>query len=152
MVDSQQTPNFDPHTIWPEFVNRLPDPSRLTVIANKADLSQLTPGLLNNSPALIAISAHTGEGVEALQEHLKDVMGFTGASEGGFTARRRHLDALERAAELLLTGKQQLHAYAAGELLAEDLRQAQNALSEITGEFTSDDLLGRIFSSFCIGK
>lgn len=152
MVDSEKTPNFDPLSIWPEFVNRLPDPSRLTVIANKADLSQLKPGLINDSPALIAISAHTGEGIETLQQHLKDVMGFTGASEGGFTARRRHLDALERAEELLLTGKQQLQSYAAGELLAEDLRQAQNALSEITGEFTSDDLLGRIFSSFCIGK
>jgi len=152
MVDSEKTPNFDPQSIWPEFVNRLPDPSRLTVIANKADLSQLNPGLINESPTVIAISAHTGEGIETLQQHLKDVMGFTGANEGGFTARRRHLDALERAEELLLTGKQQLQSYAAGELLAEDLRQAQNALSEITGEFTSDDLLGRIFSSFCIGK
>jgi len=152
MVDSEKTPNFDPQSIWPEFVNRLPDPSRLTVIANKADLSHLKPGLINESPALIAISAHTGEGIETLQQHLKDVMGFTGANEGGFTARRRHLDALERAEELLLTGKQQLESFAAGELLAEDLRQAQNALSEITGEFTSDDLLGRIFSSFCIGK
>ena len=152
LVDSEQTPDLDPNTIWPEFVNRLPDPSRLTVIANKADLSQLKPGLISEAPALIAISARTGEGVEALQEHLKKVMGFTGASEGGFTARRRHLDALERAAELLLAGQQQLHAYAAGELLAEDLRQAQNTLSEITGEFSSDDLLGRIFSSFCIGK
>jgi len=152
MVDSEKTPNFDPQSIWPEFVNRLPDPSRLTVIANKADLSQLNPGLINDSPTVIAISAHTGEGIETLQQHLKDVMGFTGANEGGFTARRRHLDALERAEELLLTGKQQLQSYAAGELLAEDLRQAQNALSEITGEFTSDDLLGRIFSSFCIGK
>lgn len=67
-------------------------------------------------------------------------------------ARRRHLDALERAHELLQTGLDQLEYNGAGELLAEDLRQAQNSLNEITGEFTPDDLLGRIFSSFCIGK
>lgn len=67
-------------------------------------------------------------------------------------ARRRHIDALERARELLETGAEQLLLHGAGELLAEDLRQAQQVLSEITGEFTSDDLLGRIFSSFCIGK
>ncbi len=152
MVDSASTDTLDPHTLWPEFVDRLPDASRLTVIANKADLSNLTPGLITESPASIAISAQTGAGLEDLKQHLKDTMGFTGASEGGFTARRRHLNALERAENLLQTGKQQLNTHAAGELLAEDLRQAQNALSEITGEFSSDDLLGRIFSSFCIGK
>ena len=90
--------------------------------------------------------------MEDLKQHLKDIMGFCNSGEGGFTARRRHLDALERAQSFLALGKTQLHGYAAGELLAEDLRQAQNALSEITGEFTPDDLLGRIFSSFCIGK
>jgi tRNA modification GTPase len=67
-------------------------------------------------------------------------------------ARRRHVDALQRAMAHLVQGEQQLLGMAAGELLAEDLRQAQEALNEITGEFTSDDLLGRIFSSFCIGK
>ena len=79
-------------------------------------------------------------------------MGFSDSGESGFTARRRHLDALARAENFLASGKAQLQGYAAGELLAEDLRQAQNALGEITGEFTPDDLLGRIFSSFCIGK
>ena len=79
-------------------------------------------------------------------------MGFSGAGEGGFTARRRHLDALSRAAKALEAGKQQLNTSGAGELLAEDLRQCQSYLSEITGEFTPDDLLGEIFSSFCIGK
>ncbi len=79
-------------------------------------------------------------------------MGFAGTTEGGFMARRRHLDALERAAEHLEIGKEQLEGFMAGEILAEELRLAQQHLSEITGEFTSDDLLGRIFTSFCIGK
>ena len=70
----------------------------------------------------------------------------------GITARQRHLDALAAAANCLTQGAEQLALHAAGELLAEDLRDAQNQLSEITGEFTPDDLLGRIFSSFCIGK
>ena len=80
------------------------------------------------------------------------IMGFQGQEEGLFSARRRHLDALEQALQLVNTGRRQLSASGAGELLAEDLRQAQNKLSEITGQFTSDDLLGQIFSSFCIGK
>ncbi len=79
-------------------------------------------------------------------------MGFQGNTEGGFMARRRHLDALERATERLLVAKEQLEVFVAGELVAEELRLAQESLSEITGEFSSDDLLGRIFSSFCIGK
>ena len=77
---------------------------------------------------------------------------ITSSTEGGFLARRRHLQALEKAAEHLNKGQYQLITFHAGELLAEELRLAQEALSEITGEFTSDDLLGRIFSSFCIGK
>lgn len=152
MVDSTTTDNLDPHSIWPEFVDRLPDPSRLTVISNKTDLSGKPSGVLLQEPFTLGLSAQSGEGVDVLRQHLKSVMGFTGAGEGGFTARRRHIDALERAHGFLESGKAQLSGYAAGELLAEDLRQAQNALSEITGEFTPDDLLGRIFSSFCIGK
>ena len=80
------------------------------------------------------------------------VAGYVGQTGGGFSARRRHLDALARAAEHIDTGGRQLAGEQAGELLAEELRQAQQALAEITGEFSSDDLLGRIFSSFCIGK
>ncbi len=152
MVDSTVTENLDPHAIWPEFVDRLPDRERVTVIANKTDLSGTATGLITDSPVTLGLSAARGDGVEELRQHLKQVMGFTGAGEGGFTARRRHLDALERAQHFLASGQAQLTGSAAGELLAEDLRQAQNALSEITGEFTPDDLLGRIFSSFCIGK
>src|SRR5690606_37434334 len=110
------------------------------------------PALHDALPILVVISAAAGEGIDALKQHLKTQMGYQQAGEGGFTARRRHLDALERAKGFIDSGKAQLQGMAAGELLAEDLRAAQNALSEITGEFTPDDLLGRIFSSCCIGK
>ena len=100
----------------------------------------------------IALSATDGGGVEALRAHLKACMGFEQTTEGGFSARRRHLDALQRAASALDHGYRQLTLAGSGELLAEDLRQAQQVLGEITGAFSSDDLLGRIFSSFCIGK
>lgn len=154
MVDGRTTSEYLPAEVWPEFVQQLPDPNKVTLVRNKIDLSGETGGLLfdKNNQVCIGISAATGEGVAALTQHLKDVMGFNQTGEGGFTARRRHLDALERAQNYLDAGKAQLHGYSAGELLAEDLRHTQNALSEITGEFTSDDLLGRIFSSFCIGK
>jgi tRNA modification GTPase len=79
-------------------------------------------------------------------------MGYESAAEGGFIARRRHIEALQTAQQAILTGEAQLQGMAAGELLAEELRIAQQHLSEITGEFSADDLLGEIFSSFCIGK
>lgn len=154
LVDSGSTQELEANKIWPEFIEKLEDPSKLTLVRNKIDLSGEISGLntLANGDIYIGISAATGAGMDDLKQHLKDIMGFSNSGEGGFTARRRHLDALERAQSFLALGKAQLHGYAAGELLAEDLRQAQNALSEITGEFTPDDLLGRIFSSFCIGK
>ncbi len=153
MVDGTTTEATDPKEIWPDFVDRLPDHMGMTVIRNKVDQTGETLGLSQESqPTLIRLSAKTGQGVEALRTHLKQCMGFTGNQEGGFMARRRHLDALERAAEHLAIGQQQLEGYMAGEILAEELRIAQQHLNEITGEFSSDDLLGRIFSSFCIGK
>ncbi|WP_140920593.1 tRNA uridine-5-carboxymethylaminomethyl(34) synthesis GTPase MnmE [Limnobaculum xujianqingii] len=153
MVDGTTTDAIEPEHIWPEFMARLPKTLPITVVRNKADLTGETLGISEvNSHSLIRLSARTGEGVEALRNHLKESMGFTSNTEGGFLARRRHLQALETAAQHLDQGMDQLVSARAGELLAEELRQAQQALSEITGEFTSDDLLGRIFSSFCIGK
>lgn len=154
LVDSRETHLTDAREIWPEFVEKLQDPTKVTLVRNKIDLSQEAAGLFqsDNNNTYIGISAATGTGIDDLKQHLKTIMGFSANGESGFTARRRHLDALERAQTFLNTGKAQLQGYAAGELLAEDLRQAQNALGEITGEFTPDDLLGRIFSSFCIGK
>lgn len=154
LVDSRQSQLTDPLEIWPEFVNKLENPSKITLVRNKIDLSEEAAGLFqsNSDSVYIGISAATGAGIDDLKQHLKTIMGFSESGESGFTARRRHLDALERAQTFLASGKAQLQGYAAGELLAEDLRQAQHALNEITGEFTPDDLLGRIFSSFCIGK
>ena len=153
MVDSTTTNETNPEKLWPEFIERLPKNIPVTVIRNKADLTGEPLGYSEqNGYCLIQLSARTGEGITLLRDHLKQVMGFTSSTEGGFLARRRHLQALEKAAEHLNNGQYQLNTFHAGELLAEELRLAQEALSEITGEFTSDDLLGRIFSSFCIGK
>ncbi|MBI0103991.1 tRNA uridine-5-carboxymethylaminomethyl(34) synthesis GTPase MnmE [Gilliamella sp. W8145] len=153
MVDSTTTNETNPEKLWPEFIERLPKNLPVTVIRNKADLTGEPLGYSEqNGYCLIQLSARTGEGITLLRDHLKQVMGFTSSTEGGFLARRRHLQALEKAAEHLNNGQYQLTTFHAGELLAEELRLAQEALSEITGEFTSDDLLGRIFSSFCIGK
>jgi tRNA modification GTPase len=152
VVDSEQSQERDPAKLWPDFATELPHQHNITVIHNKCDQVGKTPALETGDPCLIRLSAKRGDGIELLREHLKHCMGYSGAGEGGFTARRRHIDALERAEQALLTGQQQLQDLGAGELLAEDLRLCQNALSEITGSFTPDDLLGHIFSSFCIGK
>jgi tRNA modification GTPase len=126
---------------------------RITVIRNKADLSAEKIGFDNETQfPTVTMSAKQNQGIDALREHLKDVMGYNATAEGGFLARRRHIEALHRAQQSILAGESQLQGLGAGELLAEDLRVAQQALSDITGEFTADDLLGEIFSSFCIGK
>ncbi|MCE8017260.1 tRNA uridine-5-carboxymethylaminomethyl(34) synthesis GTPase MnmE [Halomonas sp. MCCC 1A17488] len=153
LVDAATTDATDPMAIWPEFVARLPDPSRLTLVRNKIDASrEAATAELSTTPPVIRLSARTGEGVDNLKEHLKTVMGYSTTTEGRFSARRRHLDALDRAQRALESGEAQLSGHGAGELLAEDLRDAQQALGEITGEFSADDLLGEIFGSFCIGK
>lgn len=100
----------------------------------------------------LGISAKTGTGLDALRQHLKDCMGYETAGEGAVSARARHIEALQRAERHAETAFKQLTVSRAGELLAEELRIAQTALGEITGEFHADDLLGRIFGSFCIGK
>ena len=133
-------------------LERLPSDAPVSVIFNKVDLLQRSSRYEQSSPPRIELSATTGEGVELLQQHLKECVGFQGADAGTLSARRRHLDALARADAHLHEALRQLTECRAGELMAEELRQAQQALNEITGEFTADDLLGRIFSSFCIGK
>ncbi|MEG3078990.1 tRNA uridine-5-carboxymethylaminomethyl(34) synthesis GTPase MnmE [Halomonas sp. 5021] len=153
LVDASTTDETDPMAIWPEFVARLPDQQRLTLVRNKIDTSAEQAGIdLSTTPPTVRLSAKTGMGVDNLKAHLKDIMGFSATTEGRFSARRRHLDALDRAMNALETGRRQLEGNGAGELLAEDLRDAQQALGEITGEFSADDLLGEIFGSFCIGK
>ena len=131
----------------------LPPELPVTRIHNKIDLSGHSPGLsddLGNGPR-IHLSLKTGVGVDNLIDHLKASVGYDSGAEGVFTARRRHLDALDRARQATDNALARLRT-GEPELLAEELRLAQHSLGEITGEFTSDDLLGRIFSSFCIGK
>ncbi|MBL3618525.1 MAG: tRNA uridine-5-carboxymethylaminomethyl(34) synthesis GTPase MnmE [gamma proteobacterium endosymbiont of Lamellibrachia anaximandri] len=131
----------------------LPEHVPLTLIRNKIDLSGTPPALVDDEGLTeIFIAAKSSLGIDLLKDHLKQAMGYTGSVEGEFIARRRHLNALANAMNLLHQGKRMLEETAAGELLAEDLRLAQQSLNEITGEFTADDLLGRIFSTFCIGK
>ncbi len=131
----------------------LPQGVPLLFIRNKIDLTGRNPGITESENGTeIAISAHAKSDIQLLREYLKQSCGFHGEQEGEFLARRRHLDALERAAGSLGAGAHALQQTGSGELLAEELRQAQLALSEITGEFSADDLLGEIFSSFCIGK
>jgi len=153
MVDGTTTDATDPAEIWPDFIDRLPASIGLTVIRNKMDLTGETLAPTEDQGhSIFKISAKENLGLDELKNHLKECMGYQSNTEGGFIARRRHLDAIEKADEHLQIGKQQLEVYMAGELLAEELRLAQEQLSEITGEFSSDDLLGRIFTSFCIGK
>ncbi|TGN39478.1 tRNA uridine-5-carboxymethylaminomethyl(34) synthesis GTPase MnmE [Marinobacter confluentis] len=154
MVDATTTDATRPLELWPDFIDQLPDNAPLTVIRNKVDLTGEAVGVEQQGDAapVIRIAAKSADGLEDLRNHLKACMGFASTTEGGFLARRRHLDALERAKASMLQGESQLQGYGAGELLAEDLRAAQDALGEITGALTPDDLLGKIFSSFCIGK
>jgi len=123
----------------------------LTVVANKIDLAGIDPrDEVEDGVTVIYASALTGAGVELLVAHLKQIAGVGADSAGAFSARRRHLDALARTRNHLAAARPQL---AVGlELAAEHLRNAQTALSELTGELTSDDLLGEIFATFCLGK
>ncbi|WP_431483030.1 tRNA uridine-5-carboxymethylaminomethyl(34) synthesis GTPase MnmE [Pseudomonas solani] len=154
VVDATAAESTDPFALWPEFLDSRPDPTKVTLIRNKADLSGDAVDLQTSADGHVTLnlSARSGEGLELLREHLKACMGYEQTAESSFSARRRHLEALRQASGHLEHGRSQLTLAGAGELLAEDLRHAQQALGEITGAFSSDDLLGRIFSSFCIGK
>ena len=122
------------------------------VLRNKIDLTGEPPGRTGDDAPVLNISAKTGAGIDALQDALRELAGYRDLGEGAFTARSRHVDALERAHAHFESGRRALVEKRAGELLAEELRLSHSALGEITGEFTPDDLLGRIFSEFCIGK
>lgn len=134
------------------LLDELPPNVARLLIVNKIDLGAQPPGAETRAglPHL-RISARTGEGLDLLRAELKTRAGM-GSGEGAFSARRRHVSALERVQTHLDHAAVALAAARAGELAAEDLRHAQQALGEITGSYTSDDLLGAIFGSFCIGK
>jgi len=123
------------------------------ICVNKIDLLGIPPHLESNPGfTRVYLSAQTGAGTLLLRDHLKTSAGYLEADSGALSARRRHLDALRRARELVGSAADTLRQSHAIELFAEDLRLAQRNLSEITGDFTSEDLLGEIFGSFCIGK
>lgn len=140
----------DPAPLLAELPEGLP----VIKVWNKIDLSGGVPGEVApvGGATEIAISALTGTGIDALRAAIKAQAGFEAAGEGTMIARQRHLDTIRRARGHFDAGVVQLEEHRAGELLAEELGCAQRALAEITGEFGSDDLLGEIFSSFCIGK
>ena len=122
------------------------------VVNNKIDMSGASASVNSNDYFTeVSLSAKTGDGFSLFTESLKTLCGFS-QSENNFVARSRHIEAIDNARGYILEGKKQLLENQAGELLAEDLRQAQNYLGTITGKVSSDDLLGEIFSSFCIGK
>ena len=131
----------------------LPQDVPVTLIFNKIDLSGAEAGVEESrDPPQVFLSARTGAGLDLLRAHLKHRAGYRSGDAGALSARRRHLDALNRARSCVVQAAQLLTTTRAFELFAEELRLAQLALGEITGEFSSDDLLGEIFSSFCIGK
>jgi len=135
------------------LIESLPTHISITKIYNKIDLVGLEPQIKQDKDsAEIYLSIKTGIGLDLLTQHLKQSVGFNEATDNVFIARRRHIEALTKAHDYVDNALKQLQTSLAGELVAEDLRLAQNHLAEITGQFSSDDLLGRIFSSFCIGK
>ena len=153
VVDASEQDDESLEQLWPEYFERFSQqPHNIISIFNKQDLLKKPIQEVDRGGAAIGVSAKTGDGLLGLKQLILDSVGYQQQAEGVFSARRRHLSAINRATDLVCHGIQQLEQSNAGELLAEDLRQAQHYLSEITGEFTSDDLLGVIFSSFCIGK
>lgn len=121
-------------------------------VDNKIDLTGAPPGRIAGAAPAVAVSALTGAGLDALRALIQELAGYRDAGEGAFTARRRHIDAIRLAFAHFRAGTEALESTRAGELLAEELKLAHEALGEVTGRVTSDDLLGRIFSTFCIGK
>jgi tRNA modification GTPase len=140
------------------LLDELPDSARALIVLNKIDLlddgDNVGPSADGADRHLntVAISAKTGAGLPKLRAKIREMLGAAEQTEGTFSARQRHVDALQRTAAHLLAGEQRLTVDQAAELLAEELRLAQRALGEITGEMLPDDLLGAIFASFCIGK
>lgn len=146
---------------WPDaargLLQELPDNIDASIVANKIDINPIDPAdtkMKRNGASMpvLALSAKTGQGIDGLRKHLLGVAGLSGQNEGSFSARRRHVIKFREARDAFERGITQLQEYKAGELMAEELRVCQELLATITGRFTSDDLLGKIFGEFCIGK
>jgi tRNA modification GTPase len=149
----QDSRDPDEPDLAPAQMQRLAAVPEFIIIRNKIDLSGEAPALRQDAAgrSVISLSARTGAGLDRLVSRLQE-LGGAAAGEDAVLARDRHLAALERAREALQQGRQRLQERAQPELLAEDLRQAQSALAELTGAVAADDLLGEIFARFCIGK
>lgn len=151
------TQDADPLVLAQQLFGELPAEKRLLIIGNKSDLlptqtaSVQTGVVRHEAYQQVNVSCETAAGIDTLIDTLCDKVGFH-PPENSMIARTRHIDALKRTAMHLADAHEQLTVYAAGELVAESLRQAQLSLGEITGQFSADDLLGKIFGSFCIGK
>ncbi len=134
------------------------DLSKTTLVFNKIDLLDNCPAKISSVDArgnrlpVIYLSAKHSLGIDLLREHIKECIGFNPLEEGVFVARERHLLALREALQLIRSAKDHIEKHSPLELIAEDLRIALSELGSITGEFSSDDLLGEIFSNFCVGK
>ena len=153
VVDGEVERDTDPYVLYPDWVNKFPKEAKVLVAYNKIDKINLTPAI-KESPkyTVVNISAKTGLGLSHFKEALLKLVGAEVVEENIILARRRHLEALRAALMRVQAGRVQAAEYKAGELLAEELRLAQQELSAITGEFRTDDLLGRIFAEFCVGK
>ncbi|PIQ42876.1 MAG: tRNA uridine-5-carboxymethylaminomethyl(34) synthesis GTPase MnmE [Gammaproteobacteria bacterium CG11_big_fil_rev_8_21_14_0_20_46_22] len=152
LLDGSKETLEDLEQNWPELIQQKQH-KKFCVVVNKIDLMNQTARIEKNETYdVVFISAKLQQGLEHLKTHLKSLMNYQSDSEGLFIARRRHIDALEKTDKHLKLADTALNNHQAGEIVAEELRLAQNHLNEITGEFTSDDLLGKIFSTFCIGK
>ena len=151
VVDAFVSRDSDPDKLWSDFFGVMPKHAHFTVLYNKIDLLNEEAKIIKtNDIECIYLSVKNQKGLDLLKQHLKNSAGFH-VVENGFSARRRHLDALDKA-EKYLHSAQQILLTGTRELGAEDLAQAQRSLGEITGEFTADDLLEKIFSEFCLGK
>jgi len=135
-----------------ELREEIPEGTAYTIVRNKIDLCASAASEVHSGSSTVSISALTGVGIAELRRQLETSLGYQPAAEGSVIARQRHLQSLALARAHFDSGCEILAETAAGELMAEELLQVQNALAEITGQFSSDDLLGRIFESFCIGK
>lgn len=152
MVDARSATTVDLEERFGQHASALPR-DRTTVIRNKIDLTCEQPAIATQEGLpVISLSVLSGAGMDLLRAHLADVVGFGAHLEQPFVARRRHVEALQGALEELQSGRERLVADSAGELLAENLRAAHQRLAEITGKVSTDELLGRIFETFCIGK
>ena len=152
VADSTRYTSIESSPLWKELSEKVSDREKILVVFNKADISGEAIRFDNEGLTAVYLSAKNGEGMPLLEKAIRDFAGINLSVEGRFIARRRHLDALAQSLACLESAEDQLNTTQEGELAAEDLKKAHQCLEEITGAYSPDDLLGEIFSSFCIGK